>query len=114
MPVLGNLFGNEQRVLAALELEYTQELRELGQEFAFLRNPSLPDNRQSALDVVPGFARLAHVTPGRRTLPPGRNTCSKARMLILKACRYQPAGRKMPALDYLGHGDYPRPQQATG
>ena len=61
MPVLGNLFGNEQRVLAALELKTRQDLRELGQEFAFLRNPHLPDSGQSALDAVPGFARLAHV-----------------------------------------------------
>ena len=36
MPVLGNLFGNEQRVLAALELEKRQDLRELGSELAFL------------------------------------------------------------------------------
>jgi 4-hydroxy-3-polyprenylbenzoate decarboxylase len=63
MPVLGNLFGNQKRVLAALELKNRQELRKLGQEFAFLRNPHLPDSRQSALDVAPGFARLAHVTP---------------------------------------------------
>ena len=63
IPVLGNLFGNQKRVLAALELKNRQELRKLGQEFAFLRNPHLPDSRQSALDVAPGFARLAHVTP---------------------------------------------------
>jgi 4-hydroxy-3-polyprenylbenzoate decarboxylase len=63
MPVLGNLFGNEKRVLAALELEKRQDLFELGRDLAFLRNPHLPENRMSALDVVPGFARLAHVTP---------------------------------------------------
>lgn len=63
MPVLGNLFGNEKRILAALEMESTQDLRGLGKELAFLRNPSLPDNRQSLLDAAPGFARLAHVTP---------------------------------------------------
>jgi len=70
MPVLGNLFGTEQRVLSALELKNRQELRELGQEFAFLRNPHLPDSRQSALDVVPGFARLAHVTPKQKDSAP--------------------------------------------
>jgi len=63
MPVLGNLFGNQQRILTALELETRQDLRELGQELAFLRNPQLPDSRQSALDAAPGFARLAHITP---------------------------------------------------
>lgn len=70
MPVLGNLFGNEQRVLAALELETRQDLRTLGHEFAFLRNPHLPDSRQSALDVIPGFAKLAHVTPKKKDKAP--------------------------------------------
>jgi len=70
IPVLGNLFGTEARVLAALELKNRQELRELGQELAFLRNPHLPDSRQSALDVVPGFARLAHVTPRQKDSAP--------------------------------------------
>jgi len=60
MPVLGNLFGNQQRVLAALELDSREGLRELGRQFAFLRNPSLPDSLHSTLEVVPGFARLAH------------------------------------------------------
>ncbi len=61
--VLGNLFGTQQRVLTALELDSAQGLRELGKEFAFLRNPSLPDSRKAVLDVAPGFARLAHITP---------------------------------------------------
>ncbi len=70
MPVLGNLFGNQQRILAALELDSRQALRELGQELAFLRNPHLPDSRQSALDSVPGFAKLAHVTPKKMETAP--------------------------------------------
>ncbi len=70
MPVLGNLFGHQQRILAALELESPQDLRELGQEFAFLRNPSLPESLPSALDAVPGFARLAHITPVRKDAAP--------------------------------------------
>ena len=62
-PVLGNLFGNEQRVLTALELDSRQDLVKLGHDLAFLRNPHLPENRQSVLDAVPGFAPLAYVTP---------------------------------------------------
>ena len=45
MPVLGNLFGTEQRVLAALELETRQELRDLGQEFAFLRRGTFSESQ---------------------------------------------------------------------
>jgi len=70
IPVLGNLFGSQQRVLTALELETRQDLNELGREFAFLRNPSLPDSRASALEVAPGFAKLAHVTPLRKDTAP--------------------------------------------
>jgi 4-hydroxy-3-polyprenylbenzoate decarboxylase len=67
-PVLGNLFGNEQRVLAALELKTRQDLREMGKEFAFLRNPKLPDNSQSVLDVAPG--RNYQSQPAGPKMPP--------------------------------------------
>jgi len=70
IPVLGNLFGHRQRILAALELENDHGLRELGEELAFLRNPHLPDSRQSALDAVPGFARLAHVSVKKKDKAP--------------------------------------------
>lgn len=63
MPVVGNLFGHEKRVLAALELDRREDLRELGKQFAFLKSPELPDSIGKAVDAVPGFARLAHVTP---------------------------------------------------
>jgi len=70
MPVLGNLFGHEERILMALELESRAELRTLGAEFAFLKNPNLPENLDSALKSAPGFARLAHVTPVRKSSAP--------------------------------------------
>jgi 4-hydroxy-3-polyprenylbenzoate decarboxylase len=73
MPVLGNLFGSEQRVLAALELDTRQDLRELGRELAFLRNPSLPGKLASAMEAVPGFARLLHVPIVREDTAPWQN-----------------------------------------
>ncbi len=76
MPVLANLFGSERRILAALELEHRQDLCQLGRELAFLRNPHLPENRQAALDVLPGFARLAHVTPKRMESAPWQEQVS--------------------------------------
>jgi len=63
MPVLGNLFGHEDRILAALELGERAELRALGRDLAFLRSPKLPDSIASVLETAPGFARLAHVNP---------------------------------------------------
>ena len=70
LPVLGNLFGHENRILAALELDSREELRQLGRELAFLRSPRLPDSLQGAIESVPGFARLAHVTPARKDAAP--------------------------------------------
>jgi 4-hydroxy-3-polyprenylbenzoate decarboxylase len=70
LPVLGNLFGHENRILAALELDNRAELRQLGRELAFLRSPKLPDSLQGAIETAPGFARLAHVTPARKAAAP--------------------------------------------
>jgi 4-hydroxy-3-polyprenylbenzoate decarboxylase len=70
MPVLGNLFGNQQRILAALELDSGEGLRELGRQLAFLKNPGLPDSLRSTLDVVPGFARLAHAGTVKKASAP--------------------------------------------
>ena len=78
IPVLGNLFGNEQRILAALELEKRQDLIDLGRDLAFLRNPHLPENGQSAMDAVAGFARLAHVTPKQMDSAPWQEHVSEA------------------------------------
>lgn len=65
VPVLGNLFGHEDRILAALELQNRDELRAMGSELAFLRSPSLPESVKGAIERAPGFARLAHVSPKR-------------------------------------------------
>jgi len=70
MPVLGNLFGSQERILAALELENRQYLHELGKDLAFLKNPSLPDNLSATVEAVPGFARLAHVSTVRKDNAP--------------------------------------------
>ncbi|MDX2417665.1 MAG: UbiD family decarboxylase [Xanthomonadales bacterium] len=98
IPVLGNLFGNEQRVLAALELEKRQELVDLGRELAFLRNPHLPENRQSALDAAPGFARLAHITPKQMEKAPWQAHVSEGpdvdlETLPITTCWPEDAGR---------------------
>jgi 4-hydroxy-3-polyprenylbenzoate decarboxylase len=119
MPVLGNLFGNEQRVLAALELESRADLRQLGHELAFLRNPHLPDNRQSALNVVPGFARLAHVTPKQKDTAPWQeqviegpdidleslpvSTCPNKPRVNLAIYRQQLIGKNKLIMRWLAH-----------
>jgi 4-hydroxy-3-polyprenylbenzoate decarboxylase len=97
MDVLGNLFGNERRILAALELESRQALRELGKDLAFLRQPNLPDSLSSTLEALPGFARLAHVTPVRKDSAPwGANVVDgpdvDLRKLPISTCWPEDAG----------------------
>lgn len=63
MPLLGNLFGTVQRVALALGCRDTQELRELGELLAFLKEPRWPNGLSEALERLPRFRRLMHVTP---------------------------------------------------
>ncbi len=70
MPVLGNLFGNTHRILAALELETRQDLRKLGSELALLKNPGLPNSLGSTVEAASGFAPLLHVPVVRKDTAP--------------------------------------------
>jgi len=63
MPVVGNLYGTEQRVAAAIGLENVTALREFGAQLALLKAPVLPDNLGAALGKLPDFRRLAYVNP---------------------------------------------------
>ncbi len=69
-PLLGNLFGTTTRVLKALGLANTRELREIGQELAFLKQPSLPGSLGEALDKLPQFRRLTSLNPREVTHAP--------------------------------------------
>ncbi|MGD2129097.1 MAG: UbiD family decarboxylase [Lysobacterales bacterium] len=98
MPLLGNLFGNERRILAALELESREALRSLGREFAFLRNPALPDNWNSALEAMPGLARIAHAGLVRTDHAPWKHTVIEGPdvdldLLPVPTCWPEDAGR---------------------
>ena len=63
MPAVGNLYGTEQRVAAAIGLDNARALRGFGKQLAFLKTPSLPNDLGDALDKLPRFRKLAHVNP---------------------------------------------------
>ena len=63
VPLLGNLFGTAQRVALALGCKSTAELQELGELLAFLKEPRWPNGLGEALERLPKFRRLMHVTP---------------------------------------------------
>ena len=62
-PVLGNLFGTGQRVADAMGRESISELRKIGEILAFLKEPGWPGEIREAIDKLPSFKKLLHVTP---------------------------------------------------
>jgi 4-hydroxy-3-polyprenylbenzoate decarboxylase len=63
MPVVGNLYGTEQRVAAAIGLKESRALSELGHELAQLKSPALPKNVGGAIGKLPKIRKLAHLNP---------------------------------------------------
>lgn len=62
-PVLGNLFGTGQRIADAMGRESIAELRKVGEVLAFLKEPGWPGEIREAIDKLPSFRKLLHVTP---------------------------------------------------
>ena len=63
MPVLGNLYGTDQRVAAAIGLDDSSAFRELGKQLAFLKSPEFPNNVGDAISKLPYFRQLTHLHP---------------------------------------------------
>lgn len=70
VPLLGNLFGSEQRVAMALGKKTALDFRSLGETLAFLKTPALPGNLPEVLTQLPKFRKLAHVNPRMVQHPP--------------------------------------------
>ncbi len=70
MPVLGNLFGSIERVVAALGFESTAQLREIGSVLAFLKEPQWPNRLNELFEKLPAFAPLLKATPRSVEDPP--------------------------------------------
>jgi len=63
IPLLGNLFGTTDRVMAALECRTLDEFRKIGQALAFLREPEWPEEIGTILERLPAFKKLLHIKP---------------------------------------------------
>ncbi len=70
MPVVGNLYGTERRVAAAIGLSHSQRLREFGKQLAFLKAPDLPNDVNDAIGKLPYFHQLAYLNPMETRKPP--------------------------------------------
>jgi 4-hydroxy-3-polyprenylbenzoate decarboxylase len=63
IPLLGNLFGTTRRVALAMGRESVEDLREVGKQLAFLKEPQLPRGIGDAMEKLPEFKQLLHVVP---------------------------------------------------
>ena len=65
-PVLGNLFGTERRVALGMGRESVEELRELGELLAFLKEPEPPKGMRDAWEKLPVFRKVLSMSPKLR------------------------------------------------
>ncbi|CAM3857953.1 3-octaprenyl-4-hydroxybenzoate carboxy-lyase [Vibrio aerogenes CECT 7868] len=61
MPVLANLFGTPERVAMGMGRENVQELREVGQLLAYLKEPEPPKGFKDALNKLPVFKQVLNM-----------------------------------------------------
>ncbi len=70
MPVVANVYGSTERVVAALGLSGLDDFREFGQKLAALKTPRIPGNIGDAMRGLSAFGNLAHVNPLLDDRPP--------------------------------------------
>ena len=63
IPVLGNLFGTPRRVALGMGRESLDELRELGELLAFLKEPEPPKGFRDAWEKLPIFRKVLSMNP---------------------------------------------------
>ncbi|QFT53146.1 4-hydroxy-3-polyprenylbenzoate decarboxylase [Microbulbifer sp. THAF38] len=62
-PVLANLFGTTERVALGMGREHIDELREVGELLAFLKEPQPPENLRDAWEKLPVFKQVLNMGP---------------------------------------------------
>ncbi len=70
VPVLANLFGTPQRVALGMGQESVEHLREVGQILAYLKEPDPPKGFRDALEKLPLFRQVLHMSPRVKRHPP--------------------------------------------
>ncbi|WP_444908496.1 4-hydroxy-3-polyprenylbenzoate decarboxylase [Microbulbifer sp. TRSA005] len=62
-PVLANLFGTTERVALGMGRESIDDLREVGELLAFLKEPQPPENLRDAWEKLPVFKQVLNMGP---------------------------------------------------
>ncbi|MCP4486681.1 MAG: 4-hydroxy-3-polyprenylbenzoate decarboxylase [Gammaproteobacteria bacterium] len=63
IPLLGNLFGTEQRVARAMGENQAEALREIGRLLAFLKDPEPPQGFKEAMKSLPIYRKVLDMSP---------------------------------------------------
>ena len=63
VPVLANLFGTPERVAMGMGEESVAALREVGRLLAYLKEPEPPKGLRDALEKLPVFKKVLHMSP---------------------------------------------------
>src|SRR5256885_512908 len=74
MPVLANLFGTVERVAWGMDRE-PQQLREIGETLAFLKQPEPPGGWREALEMLPLLKTVMAMKP--KTVGAGSAPCQE-------------------------------------
>ncbi len=77
MPVLGNLFGTEQRIALAMGQTEVSALREIGKLLAFLKEPEPPKGLKDIWQKAPIFKQVLNMNPKQISKAP----CQKNKFL---------------------------------
>lgn len=77
MPVLGNLFGTEQRIALAMGQTEVSALREIGKLLAFLKEPEPPKGLKDIWQKAPIFKQVLNMNPKKISQAP----CQKNKVL---------------------------------
>jgi len=70
IPVLGNLFGTVERVAAAMGLNDSKELRNIGKLLAYLKEPEPPTGLRDLWEKFPLFKQVLNMAPKTRSDAP--------------------------------------------
>jgi 4-hydroxy-3-polyprenylbenzoate decarboxylase len=63
IPLLGNLFGTQDRIAQAMGLQRVQDLKELGRLLAFLKHPEPPSNFSQLFQDLPKYKQVLNMPP---------------------------------------------------
>ncbi len=77
IPLLGNLFGTEQRVAQAMGENQADALREIGRLLAFLKEPEPPHGFKEALKSLPIYRKVLDMSPKTIKKPKCQQTIIK-------------------------------------